>query len=213
MSATTDTTPYEGHTKAYLAGFIVAMGLFGASAWLASQHMGMMGWEIALFTTINGMADGLRLVGLITTIAPESLLIGAIAVVMSFFLRLYRLAWRMAVAIFGAYFIGFLAKEFIGRARPGEILTDVSLRAHETSMGFPSGHTMMMTILCLLLIPYVTPKWRWLLPIPIILMAWSRIYLGLHAPLDIVGGFALGLAVVCFLRILPQPVKVFFRLD
>ncbi len=186
---------------------------FAGSTWLTLQHMGMMGWEISVFRAVNGMADILRLPALVVTVAPESALIGAVCVVLAFILRLYRLAWRMAVAIFGGYFVTMLAKHMIGRERPGEILSDVTMRAHDTGMGFPSGHTMIVTVISLLLIPYLPGKWRWLVAVPIILMGWSRVYLGLHAPLDIVGGFLVGLGVVCFIRILPGVVKRFFRLD
>jgi membrane-associated phospholipid phosphatase len=213
METKTDTAPYEGHYWAYVGGFAGAVLLFAVTAALAIGHKGMMGWEISVFHAINNLPDSLRMLGLIISVAPESLIIGAAAVVTAFFCGLYRLAWRIAAVIMGSYFIGMLAKHFIGRSRPGEVLSDLHLRAHDSGMGFPSGHVMMVTILSLLLIPYVPVKWRWMLALPIIAMAWSRLYLGLHAPLDILGGFALGLAAVCFIRILPQAVRVFFRLD
>jgi undecaprenyl-diphosphatase len=71
----------------------------------------------------------------------------------------------------------------------------------------------MITIIMLMLLPYVPKKWRWVIPIPIIAVGLARVYLGVHTPLDIIGGFAVGLGVVAFLRILPQTLKVFFRLD
>jgi membrane-associated phospholipid phosphatase len=39
----------------------------------------------------------------------------------------------------------------------------------------------------------------------IVLVAWSRIYLGVHAPLDVVGGFVLGLLVVLLAEKIPWP--------
>src|SRR5205823_7107152 len=104
-------------------------------------------------------------------------------------------------------------KHFIHRARPAGLLHDVHLRWMDTGNGFPSGHTATATIILLILIPYLPKKWRWIVPLGIVLMALSRIYLGLHAPLDVIGGFAVGLLVVSFMRIMPQYSRVFFRLD
>jgi len=44
----------------------------------------------------------------------------------------------------------------------------------------------------LTLIGYLPRRYRWVVPSAIIGVAISRIYLGVHAPLDIIGGFAIG---------------------
>jgi membrane-associated phospholipid phosphatase len=63
-------------------------------------------------------------------------------------------------------------------------------------------------------VPYLPKMWRWIVPVAGIgAVAWSRMYLGLHAPLDIVGGFAIGMGVVAFIRVLPSKVSHFLRLN
>lgn len=212
MTSKTDTAPYHGHFAIYASAFVAAALLFGGTAALALRS-GIAGWELSLFHAINNWPNGLRGFFLGCTLFPESMWTAALAVVLSFAFRMYRLSWRLAVCFIGGYGFAFLAKHFIARGRPFDVLHDVHTRAHETGMGFPSGHTMMITVLMFAILPYVPKKWRWLLPIPIVLMALSRVYLGVHFPLDVVGGFAVGLGVISFVRILPQPIKVFLRLD
>lgn len=211
MAAKTDTTPYHGHFGLYLGGFIAAIVLFAVTAAMAVHGVG--GAETSLFHAINNWPDSLRGFFLACTIAPESLWIGAAAVVLTFLFRMYRLSWRLAVCFIGGYGVAFIAKHLVGRARPAELLQDIHVRAHETGMGYPSGHTMMMTVLMLAILPYLPWRWRWIVPIPIVLMMLSRIYLGVHMPLDIIGGLAVGVGVISFVRILPQPLKVLLRLD
>lgn len=211
--AKTDHAPVHGHTSYYVAGFLAAAAIFGVTAYMAQKGF-YMGWEITGFNFLNHWSDSWRWFFLVATIVPStSLWIGFAAMVAAFFLRMYRLTWRLSVALIGGSAAAFIAKEFIGRPRPAEMLGDAHVRITETGMGYPSGHTMIITIVMLMLLPYTPRRWWWVLPIPIILMGAARMYLGVHTPLDLVGGFALGLAVVSLLRILPQSIKVFLRLD
>lgn len=88
------------------------------------------------------------------------------------------------------------------------------MRWADSGAGFPSGHVMVVTIILLTFMPYLPKMWRWILPIVgITAVSWSRMYLGLHAPLDIIGGFAIGVGVVTFVKILPKSVGNFLRLS
>jgi membrane-associated phospholipid phosphatase len=212
MTAKTDTTPYHGHGGFYFAGLVGSVLLFCVSAAMAwNQHV--PGWETTLFHAINNWPESLYHLFLVGTVFHESLWIAVAAVVIAFVVRMYRLAWRLAVCSIGGYGVALIAKHVIERPRPVEILHDVHARAAETGMGFPSGHTMIMTVIMFAILPYLPWKWRWIVPIPIILMALSRIYLGVHVPLDVIGGFAVGVGVISFVRILPQSFKVALRLD
>lgn len=195
----------------YLLAFFGAAALLGASAYLAFQRT-FAGPELRIFHVINNWPDKLRTFFRIITLTPDSTWIGAAAVVIVFLFKKYRLAWRLAVSVIGGFVLAELGKHFVARPRPAAFISDLHLRMHETDMGFPSGHTMIVTVIMLTLFPYIRHGWRWLLFIPIVLMALSRIYLGVHAPLDVVGGFAIGVLVVSFIRILPLKLSQFFRL-
>ena len=210
MKAKTDTTPYKGHVKMYVIGFIAALLVLGASSALALH--GISGWEYSLGRAINHMPDSLSgLMQAVTFLGSQWM--AAIAVAGAFFARFYRLAWRLSLSIFGGYAAAFIVKHVVGRERPFEVFNDIHARVAESGMGFPSGHTTIATIITLTLLPYMLPKWRIVLPVVILLVGFSRIYLGVHAPLDVVGGVALGTVVVAAVRILPQPLRVFLRID
>jgi undecaprenyl-diphosphatase len=195
-------------------GVAFALGaiLFAVTALLA-HHRTLSGWELHCFRSINNWPESLRVPMRIATIVPESLWIAVAAVAVIFLLKMYRLVWQLAVATIGGYVVAEMGKKLIARPRPYDLLHGVHVRIHETGNGFPSGHTMIITVILLTVWPYLPRGWRWLALILIPAMALSRIYLGVHEPLDVAGGFAVGLMVVGAMRILPAAVRDFFRFD
>lgn len=211
MAAKTDTTPYKGHVRLYLVGFIVATALFVASLLLAVSGK-PTGWEVTWFNAVNSWPDSLyKLMTSITFFG--STWAAALSVIVAFLARYYRLAWRLALSIVGAYGVVFIAKHLVDRERPLGLIADAHVRIGEVGMGFPSGHATIITLITLTLVPYIPWKWRWTIPVAIVSVCLSRLYLGVHVPLDVIGGVALATAVVSFVRIMPQPLRVFLRLD
>src|SRR5690606_33841460 len=92
-----------------------------------------------------------------------------------------------------AYLASGFAKDIWGRIRPNEFLPDVINRDYIVwGPGFPSGHVALATALALVVNDLLPKQLRWLTWFFIISVGLSRMYLGIHAPLDIVGGFAIG---------------------
>lgn len=196
----------------WLIGLIVGLLLFTICTPIAYKHT-LTGVNLSLFRHVNDWPNSLRGIFLALTVAPNSLLIGAAAVVVSFMLKLYQLSWQLAAAVIGAGGVGLVMKKVINEPRPHAMVSNVHQRAYETDPGFPSGHVLIVTAVVLTLWPYLPRGWRWLVLLCIPLMAFSRIYLGVHSPLDVVGGFALGLAVVSAMRIMPTSLRKLLRLD
>ena len=68
-----------------------------------------------------------------------------------------------------------------------------------TDLSFPSGHAA-SSFACVMILAFAVPR----LAIPLYLLAagiaWSRVYVGVHYPLDIAAGALLGIAVAIALR-------------
>ena len=122
----------------------------------------------------------------------------AIAAVMaSWFPRLRPPAWQVLVAVLLAQaVVDWGVKPLIGRPRP--FVIDAASRVvgyQPPTYSFPSGHSASSfagaTVLAFAL-PRRRARWLWLLAA---LVAASRIYIGVHYPLDVVVGALLGVAV------------------
>lgn len=197
--------------KKWAIAFAVAVCIFGVSVYFSRQG-NVFGWELSLFTAINVWPEGLyRFMFIMTFFGSTTMAL--LIVLLAFAFRMYRLALRLSLTILGAYGIVAFAKHFVGRDRPIGLVEDAHVRIAETGMGFPSGHATLITIIMLSILPYIPKRWRWVLPVPIVLVCLSRLYLGVHLPLDIVGGLALGTAAVAFTWILPRPLKEWLRIS
>lgn len=196
----------------WYVGLGSGLALLASSTFFVLQKM-FDGLETKAFHFINTWPDSLRNVFVAATISPESLWIPLAAVIVTFLLKMYRASWELAAATIAGYGTVFLGKEFIGRARPEGFLNDTIVRIGETGNGFPSGHTMIITVVVLVLFPYLPKGWRLLTLLLIPAVGLSRVYLGVHLPLDVVGGFAVGLVVVCAMRSLPKSWRRWLRFN
>lgn len=96
-----------------------------------------------------------------------------------------------------AFGLAWVVKELVMRPRPAQLWAGV--KAYEygpISYGFPSGHTAIVVAIAATLWPAVAKPYRHMLVAMVLLVAASRMSLGMHAPLDILGGAVIGLLVV-----------------
>lgn len=87
-------------------------------------------------------------------------------------------------------------KVVINRTRPYELIDGLKLigkAAHDAS--FPSGHTAASFASCVAIFPNVKKRFGIPLVILATLISLSRIYIGIHYPSDVVGGFVSGLVL------------------
>lgn len=155
----------------------------------------LTGGELALFGALNNMPDDIRLIFFALTQLGSAWMLYAITL-LALWNKRYRLALRLFVLGAVASIACEILKQLIGRPRPEELLAVMNLRdSVVVGKGFPSGHTALATVMALVLWAYIPARWRWLLVPAVLLVGLSRVYLGVHAPLDIIGGMAVGIMV------------------
>jgi membrane-associated phospholipid phosphatase len=125
------------------------------------------------------------------------------AVLAALAFRRWRLAGGLALAGAGVYGLAKVVKRFVERGRPSDVLDDVVVRgAAPHGLGFVSGHIAVVTALAYVAWPWL-PRWgRWAAGAAVAAVFLTRMYVGAHLPLDMVGGAALGLAVGALVRLL-----------
>ena len=105
---------------------------------------------------------------------------------------------RVGVYLLLSFTLNFHLKEFFGTVRPFHERPDL-LRSTEEDLGpgFPSGHAQAATTFWGYLALRVRRRWFWAAAILVVfLIALTRLYLGVHVPVDVWGGILIGAAVV-----------------
>lgn len=178
---------------------IAATVLFAISAWLA-RDSALSGPEKYVFDTIYAWPASLHLPFLIITQLGSVylLIVFSIAVAVK---AHYHIVLRLLMTGVLAYLLAGVAKDLVGRPRPIELLADIIHRDYFIrGPGFPSGHTALAAAMAFTWGHYAPRRYAWTVPFIIIGVGLSRIYLGAHLPLDIVGGFAIGWAAYALFR-------------
>ncbi|MCL5783729.1 MAG: phosphatase PAP2 family protein [Patescibacteria group bacterium] len=108
----------------------------------------------------------------------------------------------MAIGLVLVYPLIQFIRLFIQEPRPFLTLHLTPLISPPTDLSFPSGHSSFMGIVASAYI-VARSKWAWVFVPLALLVGFSRIYVGVHYPLDVLGGFILGFLIVfCIKKIL-----------
>lgn len=98
--------------------------------------------------------------------------------------------------MFSSYF-GALAKVVLHQPRPFTYDPRVKMLVTEVSYGFPSLHTQNTTVIWVYLAAVMRKRWLWITAaVLLVLVPLSRVYLGVHFPTDLVGGYLFGAILV-----------------
>lgn len=131
-------------------------------------------------------------------------------------LRTWQTGLYLSLSVLLAYLVTHWLKILLGRQRP-------PVQVHlilEQQFSYPSGHATTITALCagLMIVGYWARYRRWakILMLAIFipwsaLICFSRLYLGVHWPTDVIAGIMVGLGVPLltsiYLELVPRPVK------
>lgn len=108
------------------------------------------------------------------------------------------LALELAVLFIAGIAAGEALKHLAYRARPYEVVSGIVLRLPgDTDSSFPSGHALIVSIgAAFSLVKFRSKALALLLTLEAAIVCYSRVYTGMHYPLDVLAGVALGVAIV-----------------
>jgi len=106
----------------------------------------------------------------------------------------FYLGIRVGIIFLLSVYVNNGIKEIFQQPRPFDILPEIQ-KAHASGYGFPSGHAQSSLVVwgSIAIAYWKKQTWiRYLSVLLILLIGFSRIYLGVHFPTDILGGWLLG---------------------
>jgi len=107
---------------------------------------------------------------------------------------------------------GEIVKLIDFRLRPYDVFSNVRLLVSpEMDSSFPSGHTLIVTGGAIVALIRMNRKWAFLLTVEAALVSFSRIYVGVHYPTDVLGGALLGASGALLLCSKPELIDRVYR--
>ena len=201
------------HWRALLLLFIgvyLPLQVFGELADDVWENEGGFPWDVPILLLIHATAQAqLDLFALILTKFGVFWGVFPLAAAISLVLLIQR-KWRslayLIPTLLGSIVINRTAKTLLRRVRPHLWQSP----APELDYGCPSGHAMSsMTLVAALLILTWGTRWFWSVLIVgsifVLAIAWTRLYLGVHYPSDILAGWMASIAWAVGVSLLIKP--------
>jgi membrane-associated phospholipid phosphatase len=190
-------------------GIYVPLSVFGMLAVQIWQHEGGLAWDVAIMLAIHRTAQP-SLDQIATTLTnfgtewgvfPGSVLV---ALVLLWF-RHWRSLTYFLITLLGCGAINRLEKVWLHRVRP--TLWDY---APVPDFSFPSGHAMSsMVFVAALVVLMWGSRWCWLIlatgGVFVVAIGWTRVYLGVHYPSDIMAGWMMAIAWAVLVSVVVKP--------
>ncbi len=195
-----------------LLGVFLPLQVFGELAEDVWEHQGGFAWDVPILLAIHKTAQPqldvfvkyLTNFGVYWGVFPVAI---AIAIIL-----LVRKQWHwfiyFSLTLAGCALLNQVTKALLHRVRPHLWQSP----APESDYGFPSGHAMAsMALVAVLSVMARNTRWRWwviiLGGIFVAIIGWTRLYLGVHYPSDILAGWMASLAWAIGVSLLIKPNK------
>ncbi len=156
----------------------------------------MLEWGLSVIVTLQRLSPALDLPFTLLTLLGDQVFF-LLFLPFVYWCLDRRLGSRLTVLVLLSAYLNMVAKALAGQPRPAELAPGIALISEATYGGFPSGHTQNSVVLWGYLGVQVRRRWLWVIvALMLVLIPLSRVYLGVHFPTDLLGGYAIGAALL-----------------
>ncbi len=158
--------------------------------------------ETSIFRAFNDLPFAIRLPFAVISYLGTIYALLIICAVLSLLKKYY---WTLQIFLAGsiAWVTANAIKMAEIRERPYDLLSNVNLmESRDMVAGFPSAHAALITAVALALFTKEDRHIYWLLLLAVALVGVSRLVVGVHFPLDIIGGAGIGLMVGSVIKLI-----------
>lgn len=150
-----------------------------------------------IFHAINGLPDWLYRPVWIFQQLGNLVVAFLVVLFVAAIMRRPKLAVAAVVAVGAKLWLEQVVKSVVERSRPGTSVGDAILRGNVSFSGlsFVSGHAVIAVAMATAMSAVLPRRWRNVVWVVVALNGLTRIYVGAHNPLDVIGGAGLGLAI------------------
>ncbi len=193
-----------------LIGVFFPLQIFGNLAEEVWENEGGFPWDVPILLAIHSTAQPqLDIFASVLTELGVFWGVFPVATITAFILLVRRRKLSLAyfiTTLLGSIIINRSVKVLLHRVRPNLWESP----APEFDYGFPSGHAMSsMTLVAALAVLTWNTRWRWVVLIFgglfVLAIGWTRLYLGVHYPSDILAGWMVSVAWAIGVSLLIKP--------
>jgi membrane-associated phospholipid phosphatase len=168
-------------------------------------------WGIPIIEWFQNLGDGWFLpMKLFTFLGTENF----IMLVMPLLFWCYdaSISFRLGLALLASNGINGMLKVAFGWPRPYWVSSKVKALSAETSFGAPSGHSQNALVMWGRLATFLKqPVIIFICVVLILFISFSRLYLGVHFPTDVLGGWFVGGLLLVIFVVLDRPVTMWLK--